>query len=738
MKKLLSAALVCAMLVSVLALLPVSAAQYPNGLTDPSNASDATTYSALKGTPVVDGVVDEIWSTARKAKLDQVVGGDSRDASAVNSNDVTFSVMYDSERVYVLIEIWDDEYYPDVHSQDWKNDRIFIYFSENGHNTGYTAGKSWQWDLPLGQDDKETINYRQANRGHYGETDEKAGITTPAPVRKTTFSNDNHNITIELSFSIQQDTLKKQHGVDKISESMIAAIDVQYHDVDSTYAGEAANANPRTIVRYWGSRNNNGNPTSPADKRWGRLKFTTEVAVSKATVEVDGTVDALWENVSSVTLGNIVQFNSNGTEWNNGGDDSKISSESRNPSLVDSSSVTVKTVYDDSKVYMLFEIEDDDYASYVAEDGSNPEGWSDWKDDSIVILLAEDPDYGSKAGDAAYYAKHKTYMIVAYPSEKGAYVRNNAGEDMKLEHAYRRTGNDDDGYKYVIELSLELNYVENAAGSYFWADFQYNDANPEYPVTENTRDIVRNWQSGILGTTQNRVLGQFKMVATEVETPVKHPENWETSINGKLDIIAMDNVTVLATVDYDNTTGTLTAGNDSYKVRGTLAEDNIVILDKDNNQVGTVTQGRFGINVSLGKLQGTLVPHTEPAPEPVLTVGDNSFDVPASGMTVTFTAPKAGKYTIAWGEGEKNGEAVIETASGSDTIALPVTVELDAGESYSFILYTLDWQADEIDVSVSAVEDIPVTGDATLFIVLASVLSLGVAVVALKRRQSVR
>ncbi len=249
-----------------------------------------------------------------------------------------------------------------------------------------------------------------------------------------------------------------------------------------------------------------------------------------------------------------------------------------------------------------------------------------------------------------------------------------------------------------------------------------------------------NWNGAYIGLMTWDAEAEFSNATYSVVKGLKPatPENWETSINGKLDIIAMDGVTVLATVDYDNTTGTLTSGNESYKVRGTLAEDNIVILDKDNNQVGTVTQGRFGINVSLGKLQGMLVPHTEPAPEPVLTVGDNSFDVPASGMTVTFTAPKAGKYTIAWGEGEKNGEAVIETASGSDTIALPVTVELDAGESYSFILYTLDWQADTIDVSVSAVEDIPVTGDATLFIVLASILSLGVAVVALKRRQSVR
>ncbi len=83
-----------------------------------------------------------------------------------------------------------------------------------------------------------------------------------------------------------------------------------------------------------------------------------------------------------------------------------------------------------------------------------------------------------------------------------------------------------------------------------------------------------------------------------------------------------------------------------------------------------------------------------------LTLGANSVDVSVSGAPVYFTATEAGTYTFNWASGENNGDAMIETASGSESISIPHSVTLAAGETFSFVLGTLDWMADTIDLTI--------------------------------------
>ncbi len=85
---------------------------------------------------------------------------------------------------------------------------------------------------------------------------------------------------------------------------------------------------------------------------------------------------------------------------------------------------------------------------------------------------------------------------------------------------------------------------------------------------------------------------------------------------------------------------------------------------------------------------------------PVLILGSNAIEVTDSyeGTTVVFTADAAGTYTIMAAEGEANACVMIETDSGSEDATLPYTFTLDAGASQTFIILTLDWSEDTIDL----------------------------------------
>ncbi len=86
-----------------------------------------------------------------------------------------------------------------------------------------------------------------------------------------------------------------------------------------------------------------------------------------------------------------------------------------------------------------------------------------------------------------------------------------------------------------------------------------------------------------------------------------------------------------------------------------------------------------------------------------LSIGRNFVEITNGyqGTTVVFTAAEAGTYTIAYAPNVSNGVAYIETATGSEELALPYTVTLAAGESISFLLATLNYEPDSIGIMVT-------------------------------------
>lgn len=86
-----------------------------------------------------------------------------------------------------------------------------------------------------------------------------------------------------------------------------------------------------------------------------------------------------------------------------------------------------------------------------------------------------------------------------------------------------------------------------------------------------------------------------------------------------------------------------------------------------------------------------------------LNLGENSINVVNSfmGVNVTFTAIEAGTYTISEAENETNASCGVEDAFGFSSFDLPYEITLGAGESFSFILMTENYEPDTIDLVIT-------------------------------------
>lgn len=98
------------------------------------------TYTAQKGTPVIDGTVDDVWATAEKVQLTHVKAGDLKgDGTMPEGLSVSASMLWDESAFYFLFDIHDDDFAFDSEAGDWKNDSVYLYIDELS-----TGGGTWQ------------------------------------------------------------------------------------------------------------------------------------------------------------------------------------------------------------------------------------------------------------------------------------------------------------------------------------------------------------------------------------------------------------------------------------------------------------------------------------------------------------------------------------------------------------------------------------------------------------------
>ena len=97
------------------------------------------TYTAQKGTPVIDGTVDDVWANAEKVQLTHVKAGDLKgDGTMPEGLSVYASMLWDESAFYFLFDIHDDDFAFNSEAGDWKNDSVYLYIDELS-----TGGGTW-------------------------------------------------------------------------------------------------------------------------------------------------------------------------------------------------------------------------------------------------------------------------------------------------------------------------------------------------------------------------------------------------------------------------------------------------------------------------------------------------------------------------------------------------------------------------------------------------------------------
>ena len=186
------------------------------------------------------------------------------------------------------------------------------------------------------------------------------------------------------------------------------------------------------------------------------------------TVTVDGVIDEAWEKAPVYTMENVVVV------------DSK--NENGVPTETESSKIDFRVMYGDGKVYMLFEIEDNEFINAASE--------TNWKNDALFIYLSEDGlDRGQKSDKSTTLCAFLENYAADKSDRTGLIVRSGKGaNDKPKEHAVKIDGN-----KAVMEISIQFNTITPEEGGFFVMDLQYNDNDD----TSGVRSITWAWSCAV-------------------------------------------------------------------------------------------------------------------------------------------------------------------------------------------------------------------------------------------------
>ncbi len=106
---------------------------------------------AVYGTPVIDGAMDEIWSTAPAIDINKFQMGNS----SYNAYG-TARALWDSDNLYILVEVTDSNGLYQSSSNHYEQDTVEIFFDENNHKT--SAYESDDIQCRIGFDGSKTVS----------------------------------------------------------------------------------------------------------------------------------------------------------------------------------------------------------------------------------------------------------------------------------------------------------------------------------------------------------------------------------------------------------------------------------------------------------------------------------------------------------------------------------------------------------------------------------------------------
>lgn len=165
-------------------------------LSIPATASFDRSYTAPKGTPVIDGTVDQIWDSAEWTNVDKPFDG-----TADTDSTLKVKLLWDEEHLYFLAEVFDKDINAD-------NDIVEIYWDQNNDN-----------DTSYGDDDMQS-RFRVAD----GKVVQDSGPNCQNDAKCVSVSLDGNKYLLEGALTWTQD----------VKEGMKMGLEFMYNEGDSS------------------------------------------------------------------------------------------------------------------------------------------------------------------------------------------------------------------------------------------------------------------------------------------------------------------------------------------------------------------------------------------------------------------------------------------------------------------------------------------------------------------------
>ncbi|HUT47395.1 MAG TPA: sugar-binding protein [Sedimentisphaerales bacterium] len=110
----------------------------------PAQDADLLIRSPDVAMPVLDGVVDEVWSLSTEQSITTTLVGSEPGSPADCSG--TWRALWNWEYLYVLVDVKDDALVQDSDpTQGWNDDRIEIFIDGENNKTTSTDDKRFGW-----------------------------------------------------------------------------------------------------------------------------------------------------------------------------------------------------------------------------------------------------------------------------------------------------------------------------------------------------------------------------------------------------------------------------------------------------------------------------------------------------------------------------------------------------------------------------------------------------------------
>lgn len=303
--------------------------------------SDHQIVQSLSGL-TIDGLVDSHWSSAISRAIGNIVVG-----SVADNNDLsgTFRTLWDTNNLYVLMEIKDEAQQNDSGAQTWNDDSVEVYVDANNDKPSSYGSNDFQ--------------YRFTWTGSsLGIEETKHAATSGVSASRIVTAN-GYTVEVKLPWS----TL----GQGSVAVGALLGLDVHINDDDDGGSRDGKRAWFNTLDTSW------QNPSTFATARLAGVPADHEIVQTDTAPSIDGNVEVTWSFANRQTITNVVVgLVANDTDL----------------------SGSFRTLWDASNLYVLVQVTDDAQR--------NDSGTQTWNDDSVEIYVDANNDKPSIYGSNDY------------------------------------------------------------------------------------------------------------------------------------------------------------------------------------------------------------------------------------------------------------------------------------------------------------------------------------------------